>query len=50
VPKKLTAFMELEFAIRSATGWKSGYNKNLPPDWAAVPDDYDCPFAKPVRA
>jgi hypothetical protein len=37
VPKKLTAFMELESAIRSATGWKSDYNENLPPDRAAKP-------------
>ena len=43
--------MELESAIRSATGWKSGYNKNLPPDRAAklYQNDYDCPLAKPVR-
>jgi len=35
--EKLTAFLELESAIRSATRGKTACYKNLPPDRAAKP-------------
>jgi hypothetical protein len=35
--EKLTAFMKLESAIRSATRGKSACYENLPPDQAAKP-------------
>jgi hypothetical protein len=39
----LTAFMQLESAIRSATLGKSACYENLPPDRAAKPyQDHDC--------
>jgi len=42
--EKLTAFMQLESAIRSATRAKSACYENLPPDRAAKPyQDHDCP-------
>jgi len=43
--EKLTAFMELESAIRSATRRKSACYENLPPDRGsqALPSDYDRP-------
>ena len=41
---KLTVFMQLEFAIRGATGWKSACYENLPPERAAKPyQEHDCP-------
>jgi hypothetical protein len=50
--EKLTAFMELESAIRSATRGKSAYYENLPPDRAAKPCQRSRlagPLAKPFR-
>jgi len=43
--EKLTVFMQLESAIRSATRAKSACYENLPPDRAAkpYPDDYGYP-------
>jgi len=42
--EKLTAFTELESAIRSATRGKSACYENLPPDREAKPyEGHDCP-------